>query len=614
MDELFPYTSDERQDKGPTYSFSFRIDDRSAFDEWTGFFESCFGAEDLKDYLQSVQPKLLGCSRITVEGSVVDAGIYMPVKKSYAYRKRDAAVFCALVHCHPDNLRQVLSLFPDWYSKALRLSLLNGYVSQTELSSIGAQSMIVSREDHYSWQPFKPGQYCSLFDVVSSLPDRETEPSYWDREGYLFIHRYLQSVYTQVLLPDYCIAEHYIQQEATWPVLWSEAAFHQALPLIQGLQRQQQIPVTAKLKISAAAAKKLQSSMPEVVPEAFREIMKVSTGQYFLPGLLWAMQKKRQGAEEYAKAALSRLMHAGPEQVYPAFLPHIKGFRANQFRYVPDVFWMDKLCAYLEANPSSWISLTGLSDHLHLTGECGYTFRADLLRELLLRNTVTGRLIRPNMQGREIDLEILRAMAVNLYGWGMADLAIDSSGEIPDSPLGNVMQVRLTGLGRYVLGLEKTYSPPKGDHEGRFVLDEQRLIIHSIGKDNPYERLLLDTAEPIGRGKYRMSSESFLKHCKSAGDVAEKVKFFEDYIDGNPPAVWRDFFASIRRRSKPLVKVKEDYYLLKLDAKDTELIDLMTSTPAIRRLIILAEGYLFLVRKEDYSTLVQLLKQHSYLL
>lgn len=74
------------------------------------------------------------------------------------------------------------------------------------------------------------------------------------------------------------------------------------------------------------------------------------------------------------------------------------------------------------------------------------------------------------------------------------------------------------------------------------------------------------------------------------------------------------FFASLRRRSKPLVKVQEDYYLLRLDAKDAELIELMTTTPSIRKLIILAEGYLFLVRKQDYSALVKLLKQYSYLL
>ena len=51
-----------------------------------------------------------------------------------------------------------------------------------------------------------------------------------------------------------------------------------------------------------------------------------------------------------------------------------------------------------------------------------------------------------------------------------------------------------------------------------------------------------------------------------------------DYIDGNPTAVWKDFFAEIRQ------------------------------------FIILAEGYRFLVRKKDFAVLSGLLKQHSYLL
>ena len=325
------------------------------------------------------------------------------------------------------------------------------------------------------------------------------------------------------------------------------------------------------------------------------------------------MQKNRKAPADYAKAALERLLHAGPDQVYQGFLPHVKGFRANQFRYVPHVIWMKMLCDFLEEYPASWISLPQLLDWLHICGQ-GFTVRSDLLQDMRLENTLTGDTIRPDTQGVEIDMEILRAMAVCLFGWGMADLAVDPSDDVPDTPLGKVMQVRLTALGRYALGLDKSYSPPERHAEGRFVLDTERLIIYSTGEDNPYERLLLDTADPIGRGRYRMSAESFLRHCKTAKDVEEKVKFFEDYIEGNPPAVWKAFFASLRRRSKPLVKVQEDYYLLRLDAKDTELIELMTATPSIRKLIILAEGYLFLVRKQDYPALVQLLKQYSYLL
>ena len=593
--------------------FRFRIDDRAAFDDFVGLVEEIYNADQLKDYLLEIQPKLLGRCSIAVEGLKEDIGGWLPVKKAYQYRKREAAIFCALVHCHPDNLRQVLSLFPSWYSEAVRRMILNGYISQTELAEIGAEEMIEADEDRYSWHRFQPGRYCSLFGVRSSVCVDSDKTNYWNREGYLLIPNLLTRAYARALLPELCQVSYFVKDNASYPVFEGEMAFHQSFPLIQGLQRQQQVAVTAKLKISAASAKKMQASTPEVIPESLRGFFKVNTGQYFLPGLLWAMQKNRKAPVDYAKAALERLSHAGPDQTYPAFLPHIKGFRANQFRYVPDVFWMEMLCDFLKKYSASWISLPQLSDWLHICGQ-GFALRSDVLQDLLLENTITGDTIRPDTQGVEIDMEILRAMAVCLFGWGMADLAVDPSDDVPDTPLGNVMQVRLTALGRYVLGLDKSYLPPERHAEGRFVLDTERLIIHSTGEDNPYERLLLDTADPIGRGRYRMSAESFLRHCKTAKDVEEKVKFFEDYIDGNPPEVWKAFFASLRRRSKPLIMVQEDYYLLRLDAKDTELIELMTATPAIRKLIILAEGYLFLVRKQDYPALVQLLKQYSYLL
>ena len=222
----------------------------------------------------------------------------------------------------------------------------------------------------------------------------------------------------------------------------------------------------------------------------------------------------------------------------------------------------------------------------------GYTIPSNTLLELYLTNTITGDVIRPDTQGSEIDAEILRALSVMLYGWGMADLAVDPSNEIPDTPCERIMQVRLTPLGRYVLGIDHAYKAPASQQEGSFILDPERLIIQAMGKDNPYERLLLDTAEPIGHGLYRMTPESFLKHCDNERDVTEKIKFFNDYIDGNPPVVWREFFDGIRRRSKPLSKVQGSFFFFRLDAED----------------------YRFLVGTKDYPRLVALLKQHSYLL
>lgn len=593
--------------------FHFKIEDGESFDRLVNNLDYTYSAEQLKDYLLEIQPKLAGRCSVSMNGVELNIEDYIPSKKPYQYRKKDAALFCALVHCHPDNLRQVLSLLPSWYSEAVRRMITNGCISQTELSEIGAQSMIVDLSRRYSWDSFKVGKCCSVFGVGSSMCVDSKKRSYWDREGYLFIPRALTRSYALALLPDLCSESHIIQDTTTYHVLPSEESFHQSFPLIQGLQRQQQIPVTEKLKMSSASAKKLRSGIPEVIPQSLRETHKFNSGQYFLPGLLWALQKSRKGTAEYVKAALSRLVHAGPEQIYPAFLPHLKGFRANQFRYVADIFWMEILCAFLEEYSVSWLSLPGLSDRLHIYGD-GYSISMNLLGALFLENTITGKVIRPDTQGREIDLEVLRAMALCLYGWGMADLAVDDSLECPDTPLGAVMQVRLTPFGRFILGLDKTYSPPVSKADGNFILDTERLIIHSSGENNPYERLLMDTSDPIGCGKYRMSAESFLRHCKSTKDVEEKVKFFEDYIDGNPPEIWKEFFASIRRRCNPLDKVREDYCLLKLNPKDAELVELMTSNPAIRKLIILAEGYLFLVRKKDYATLVQLLKQHSYLL
>lgn len=592
----------------------FHIDDLKGFEATVRWLEENYGAEELKSYMTDIQHLLQGGIRVSVNGAEEDSSKYMPVKKAYAYRKRDAALLCALIHDNPDNLRQVLSRLPSWYSEAITLMVLNGYASETDLRSVGAESML-SRKDHYSWERFSPGKYSSLFGACSCMKDEPIpQASYWETEGYLFIPNYLQLMYARVLLPGFCQISACLNDEPGFIAVKSEESYLRTFPVIQGLQRQLSVPVTAKLKLSCASAKKLQASIPELVPESVRRVFKVCTGQYFLPGLLWALQKKNLTAVEAAKRSYDRMLKAYPDQLYPAFLPHIKGFRANQFRYVPDVPWMKTLCQFLGRYPDKWISLPALTDYLHITGSAGYTLRASLLRDLRLENQLTGEIIRPNTQGSEIDHEILRAMAVVLFGTGMADVSVDTSEDFPDSPLGRVMQVRLTALGRYVLGIDKKYEAPSSQSETAFSLDADRLIIHSLGDDNPYESLLLDTAEPIGHGKFRTTPESFLRNCKNANDVTEKLKFFEDYIDGNPPEVWKEFFAEIRRRCKPLDTVSENYRLLQLKPQDKELVDLLTTDPSIRRLVILAEGYRFLVKAGDFPTLVSLLKQHSYLL
>lgn len=221
----------------------FRIDDTGLFDNLVAFFQDVYNNDQLKSYLLDLFPKLAGRCSVRVCGREESMDKYMPDKKPYAYRKGESAVFCALIHSHPDNLRQVLELLPEWYSEAIRLMLQDGYVSQTRLASIGAQSMIADT-GRYGWGRFTTGTYCSLFGIFTSLKDSPIESmKRWETEGYILIHRSLANLYALVLLPRFCEASHYLQDESQFPVFRGEEAFHQAFPIIQGLQRQHSVQI-----------------------------------------------------------------------------------------------------------------------------------------------------------------------------------------------------------------------------------------------------------------------------------------------------------------------------------------------------------------------------------
>ena len=599
----------------------FKVPDLEAFDRLELQFDR-FRNQDLSEFWTLVKNHLKYPCRIQGPDGPIPTEEYFPTGKPYQVRKNNLVRVCTLLHCCPENIRLVVSLLPDKYGQVLRIILADGCISHTRLQALGITDMLAKRGP-YSWERWFRGPLASLMVVrESAMAGEENDSYHYERDGYLFLPEMLVQPYAEALLPEIIDTGllHRKDPEEGLVTASAEKEFIASFPLIQGIFRQSGIKLSG-MKVSAALSGSIlgKTSIPEIIPSAFRKLMKINAGQYFLPPIALSLEQNfGQSVEGHVGNAVSILRQSYAAFLYPALLPHVKGFRNNVLQGAVRQEWVAVLGGAFKSFPDEWISLSQLCDFLHgrafLPWAVGYTIDADLFRNMYPVNTVTGTAILPDNQGKEVDLEILRALSLALYGMGAAELAVDVSDDYPDTPCGNIRMVRLTALGKYAFGFIQEYHVETIESRTCFSLDEKRLIIQSVSGNNPYESLLMDTATPIGGGKFVMSAESFLRNCSTQKDVEEKVKFFEDYVANDPPQVWKDFFQTLRQRCNPLLPVKGSYRLLQLDPANKALVNLMLGHPDIRPLVIMAEDYRILVKKDDYEKLCKLLKKHGYLL
>jgi hypothetical protein len=118
----------------------------------------------------------------------------------------------------------------------------------------------------------------------------------------------------------------------------------------------------------------------------------------------------------------------------------------------------------------------------------------------------------------------------------------------------------------------------------------------------------------ISRNRFETSAESFLAHCHTKSDVEEKIGIFKQFVSKKLPPLWKQFFDSLLMHCNPLRIEKKKYQQYRIDPKNTELIQLLTTNPKLRQMTIRAEGYLLLVENDNLKKFTDELKKHGYLL
>ncbi|RMD97836.1 MAG: hypothetical protein D6814_08755 [Calditrichaeota bacterium] len=171
--------------------------------------------------------------------------------------------------------------------------------------------------------------------------------------------------------------------------------------------------------------------------------------------------------------------------------------------------------------------------------------------------------------------------------------------------------VQLTPLGAYILGKSNEYKTNIRPEQADILLDEDRLILTLHGKDRVARMVLDQIAERIGEHYYKIDYNSFLKGCKTAKDIDQRIKMFKNKISSSLPPIWENFFKSVRARINPLEPC-EMMLVYKLKA-DKELIALFVKDEVLKRNVLKAENHHILIEDFNFPTVKKRLQSYGYL-
>ena len=581
---------------------------------------------DSKTYLDCVK-ELLGLSKaslmdmvnelsqnvpapyvITAKGKEVpDPGLYIPPKKTYAYKASDAAAFVAVFFHNPENLRLYWNRVDEKTKTLVALLMQEGFVSAPMLQTLGFGNMFVLRKDRYYYETHcEVTSHKAWFKVVTC---RCAGDSWWEMENYLHLNPAwsIPAVLSLGLLRDVWVQT----LPSGLQVRSAESEAIASVPLIRAVLKQGTLKFSTA-KVTAASSLKFMKTLPipELMPDFSEYGDKFNSGQLFLPlfNILTAAKRSKQ-EPEVIRSAVETLFGLASEYAMPMLMPHVKGFRTSATRYAL-IYCREALRQYLKSGHEGYLDLKNLCIWSALSSQL--TLNPNNVDEMRLEDSVSGESVTLD-KVLYFENQLAASLCMCLYDLGAVEVAVEEKDSYGD-PFTHIKAVRLTALGRYAFGLDSSYKAPVVSKEPLFELDGNRLVIRSLKPGNPYEGLLNDTSVPVGNNRFQMSPESFLKNCKTSKDVKEKIAFFKEYVCAEPPAVWREFFKTIERRCNPLKEDMTEYYVYQVDPSDTGLVDIITTDMLLKDIVIRAEGFRILVPYAKRTSFVNRLKTYGYLL
>ncbi len=177
-----------------------------------------------------------------------------------------------------------------------------------------------------------------------------------------------------------------------------------------------------------------------------------------------------------------------------------------------------------------------------------------------------------------------------------------------------IREISLTPLGAWLIGKNDDPGIAENTMPEEIILDDKRLLIRYRGKRPIVNLLLSRIAQPLNKGSYLITFESFLAACSAVEDIKREIRFFRSDICKNPPKIWEDFFEEIIKNADPFTPETDDFYIFSVKKNNRNLIEKLFKDPYLKYHIIKAEDYRIFIKKKYYKPVRARLLAFGYFL
>lgn len=568
--------------------------------------------------------------RATSDGDAVRAFEIDDMTKT-STAKINIAKAIALVLGDQKNMTDYLATLSQPMLQLWRTVLLNIFVSQETAKQILQDNSEIFKEERVSYYRSNTvweRKEFKWFTMARCLSPNYLIRYYREYETYISIKNSIHSIFLPYICPEAFEQAEPVSglPDSHWRFVELEADSHSHFQLFLSLMTQNELPVKKK-GVGVTEMKRAQKKMAltELYP-GDGNVYRQNVRAYSYLQLLTIHETYLSSGEKrsYQDTLRNLFSKFKPITYFITYLlyPHVKGLTRQFTEYGYEAKLFQMLINWLHEVPEGWVCLHDVIGRIYAINNDPNSSHfiplvynpnnEDYANELI--NEYSNAKISADSYVMQFGYGGLQMCALLLASLGMAEVAFNEDNPCRSLPFENVEYMRLTPLGRYALNITNEYEAPKQQQQAYFELDPDRLIIRSLVTPNPYAQLLKDTSHPISRNRFETSAQSFLANCHDRSDVESKISIFKEFIADELPPLWEQFFQQLLQHCNPLKEDLNNYRHYILDAKNTNLIQLITNDPVLRQLVTRAEGYRILVKSEDVRKLETGLKKHGYLL
>jgi hypothetical protein len=270
-----------------------------------------------------------------------------------------------------------------------------------------------------------------------------------------------------------------------------------------------------------------------------------------------------------------------------------------------------------------WVTMENLITHFRLTFAELIPFRTwDISNKLYVELPGDGRasLTHYDKLNNYIIKPMIGGSCAIFASFGCMDLILDNSkhgGEFGKdwfSEYDGIKAIRLTDLGAYALGLRQAYIPSIQNSDFKIIPEPESLILRVDGDLSIADARLANYCVKIAESRYQFNAGLFLKDCRNAKEVKNKVSLFMLSLGNiSLPPFWTNYLTKLVNNST-LVAPRPSMAVYQLKADDKLLHKLIVQDEVLKKIVIKAEQYYILVEGKNEATLKNRLKEFGILL